>query len=266
LLERLLYRARTVAAIRVLVLLPTRELAVQCFEVTRSIAQFTDIQVCLLAGKVFSFSLSRASHSHCDLLYDFLLDVGGLSYKQQEQELKRRPDILIATPGRLIDHIKNSASFSLESIEILVLDEADRMLEVGFQEELEEIIMNCPSHRQTMLFSATMTDNISQLVTLSLKKPVKLFVDSSDSIAANLVQEFIRVRVDTDRPAMTLALCKHYYTQKVIVFIPSKVETHRMRVLFGLFGLKAAELHGNLNQAQVRKMKLPAGHLSNLHE
>lgn len=242
-------------AIRVLILLPTRELAAQCFEVTRSIAQYTDIQICLLAGKsTFPISLFPLAHRLTKYA------VGGLSYKQQEQELKKRPDILIATPGRLIDHIKNSPSFSLEAIEILVLDEADRMLEVGFQEELEEIILNCPAQRQTMLFSATMTESIEGLAKLSLNKPVSLFVDSSESIAANLVQEFIRVRSDADRPAMTLALCRHYYTQRVIVFIPTKVEAHRMRVLFGLFGLKAAELHGNLNQSQVSLTRTTAWH------
>ena len=99
-LERLLFRPKQIASTRVLILVPTRELGAQCFEVGLKLAQFTDIQFCLC--------------------------VGGLSSKQQELELKKRPDIVIATPGRLIDHIHNSPNFNLDSIEILIMDEADR--------------------------------------------------------------------------------------------------------------------------------------------
>ena len=225
-LERLLYRNRSVRSTRVLVLLPTRELALQCFQVTQRLSAFTDIQTCLLAG--------------------------GLNYKSQENDLKKRPDILVATPGRLIDHLKNSTSFSLESIEILVLDEADRMLDVGFEDELKEIVMACPRQRQTMLFSATLTEGLQDLVRLSLSKPARLFVDSSQAMANKLTQEFIRIRSshESDRSAIILALATHYYRQRTIVFFPSKLDTHRAKILFGLHGLKAAELHGNLNQSQ----------------
>ena len=81
----------------------------------------------------------------------FGLAVGGLNLRQQEQELKSRPDVVIATPGRLIDHIRNSASFNVDTVEILVIDEADRMLE-GFQDELNEIMQLLPTRRQTLLF------------------------------------------------------------------------------------------------------------------
>ncbi|KAJ1949453.1 nucleolar DEAD-box protein required for synthesis of 60S ribosomal subunit, partial [Linderina pennispora] len=144
-LERLLYRPKHVAATRVLVLCPTRELAIQCHNVGTKLAGFTDISMCLC--------------------------VGGLSLKLQESELKLRPDIVIATPGRLIDHLRNSQSFHLDQIEILVMDEADRMLDDGFEDELTEIIKSTPKKRQTMLFSATMTDNVDKLIRLSLNKP-----------------------------------------------------------------------------------------------
>lgn len=133
-LERLLYRPAAAAACRVLVLAPTRELAVQCHSVASKLARFTDIRLALL--------------------------VGGLSNKQQEAELRLRPDVLIATPGRLIDHLRNAQSFDLLSVEILIMDEADRMLEDGFKEELNEIVRHCPKGRQTMLFSASMTDDV----------------------------------------------------------------------------------------------------------
>ncbi|KCV68094.1 adenosinetriphosphatase [Fonticula alba] len=170
-LERLLFRARGVAACRVLVLTPTRELAVQCHSVASKLASFTDIQISLL--------------------------VGGLSTRQQEAELRKRPDVLIATPGRLIDHIQNSQSFDLSSIEVLIIDEADRMLEDGFKDELNEIIRNCPRGRQTMLFSASMTDDVDELIRLSLVSPVPLYVDRSNDLAKNLIQEFVRVRDDS---------------------------------------------------------------------
>jgi ATP-dependent RNA helicase DDX27 len=133
-LERLIFRPRNPPLTRVLVLVPTRELGVQCHSVGQNLAKYTDIQFCLC--------------------------VGGLSSKLQELELRKRPDVVIATPGRLIDHLRNSVGFNLDSIEILIMDEADRMLEDGFQDELKEIIRHTPKTRQTMLFSATMTDNV----------------------------------------------------------------------------------------------------------
>ncbi|ORZ39187.1 P-loop containing nucleoside triphosphate hydrolase protein [Catenaria anguillulae PL171] len=225
-LERLLYRPKANPVSRVLVLTPTRELAIQCHSVATKVAQFTDITIALA--------------------------VGGLNVKQQEAELKKRPDIVIATPGRLIDFIHNSSSFTLDTIEILVMDEADRMLEDGFADELNEIVKNTPRSRQTMLFSATMTDNIDQLIRMSLTHPVRLFIDSRQATSHRLIQEFIRVRPqrEEDRPAILLALCSRTFKAKCIVFFKSKVSAHQMKVLFGLHGLRAAELHGNLTQEQ----------------
>ncbi|KAJ3148959.1 nucleolar DEAD-box protein required for synthesis of 60S ribosomal subunit [Geranomyces michiganensis] len=225
-LERLLFRPKNVATTRVLVLVPTRELGVQCHAVAVSLGKFTDIQFCLC--------------------------VGGLSSKTQELELRKRPDVVIATPGRLIDHIHNSRSFNLDAVEILIMDEADRMLEDGFTAELNEIIKHTPKSRQTMLFSATMTDNVDDLIKLSLNRPVRLFVDSSSSIASRLIQEFIRVRShrEEQRPAILAALCTRTYKAQTIIFFRSKAAAHHMRIVFTLLGLKAAELHGNLTQAQ----------------
>eukprot|EP00842_Homolaphlyctis_polyrhiza_P005367 jgi/Hompol1/5831/HPOL_002381-RA len=224
--ERLLFKPKNQATTRVLILVPTRELGVQCQSVATSLSQFTDISICLC--------------------------VGGLSTKLQEAELQKRPDIVIATPGRLIDHIHNSRSFSLDTVEILVIDEADRILEDGFAAELDEIIKHTPKTRQTMLFSATMTDNVDDLIKLSLTRPVRLFVDRSTTITNKLIQEFIRVRDHREetRPAILAALCARTYTAETIIFFRSKAAAHHMKIVFGFLGLKAAELHGNLTQLQ----------------
>ena len=174
--------------------------------------------------------------------------------KSQETELRTRPDIVIATPGRLIDHIRNSPSFNLDAVDVLVLDEADRMLSDGFADELAEIIKSCPTSRQTMLFSATMTDSVDELVKMSLNKPVRLFVDPKRSTASGLVQEFVRVRAgkENERPAILAALCKRTFKNKVIIFLRSKKLAHQMRIVFSLLGMKCDELHGDLTQEQVR--------------
>ena len=223
-LERLLYRSKSMALTRILILTPTRELAIQCHAVAMQLTRFTDITLAL--------------------------SVGGTSNKIQEAELRKRPDVVIATPGRLIDHMRNTPSFDLDHIEILVLDEADRMLEVGFMEEITEIVKHCPKGRQTLLFSATMTDNVDTLVRLSLRDPIRLFVDASTEIAQGLTQEFIRIRETREayREAVILALCLRTFKSKTILFFKQKKQAHRMKIIFGYLGLKAAELHGDLTQ------------------
>ncbi|RUS29133.1 hypothetical protein BC938DRAFT_481022 [Jimgerdemannia flammicorona] len=126
------------------------------------------------------------------------------------------------------------------------------MLEDGFSDELGEIVKACPKSRQTMLFSATMTDNVDQLIRMSLHRPVRLMIDATGTAAARLTQEFVRIRAhrESDRPAVLLALCVKTFRRRTIVFFRSKAAAHQMRILFGLVGLRAAELHGDLSQEQ----------------
>lgn len=201
-LHHLLRTDRRLPAIRAIVLVPTRELAVQCHSTLEKLAKYTDIRCCLV--------------------------IGGLSNKSQETILRGFPDIVVATPGRLVDHLRNSQSVGLDNVEILVLDEADRynfkknttydqqllidmkyffrLLELGFTEEVEEIVKYCPKERQTLLFSATMTEEVGRLIKLSLNHPVRIAVDPTHTVADTLTQEFIKVKSnrDEDREAILL--------------------------------------------------------------
>ena len=112
----------------------------------------------------------------------------------QEAELRTRPDIVIGTPGRLIDHIHNSLAVHFDNVEILVLDEADRLLEMGFTEEVQEVAKAVPVERQTLFFSATMTSKVEELAKFTLKKPVRVSADPLFDIADKLSQEFVRIR------------------------------------------------------------------------
>lgn len=115
---------------------------------------------------------------------------GGQDFNSQAELLRNEPDIIIATPGRLIDHLLNS-SVLMDNVEILVLDEADKLLELGFQNELEKILNYCPTKRQTMLFSATMNTEVTQLANLSLNKPLRVNVDPPRTINPNVQQQFV---------------------------------------------------------------------------
>ncbi|KAL6730826.1 hypothetical protein Aduo_001759 [Ancylostoma duodenale] len=177
---------------------------------------------------------------------------GGLDLKTQEAALRSSPDVVVATPGRLIDHLHNSPSFSLNSIEVLVLDEADRMLEEAFKDQMNELIRLCAPNRQTLLFSATMTDQIDELASMSLKKPVKIFINENTETALKLRQEFIRIRAgrEADREAIIAALVTRTFQENTIVFVKMKKDCQRMHILLGLLGLKAGQMHSSLSQAQ----------------
>ncbi|GAA5908090.1 DEAD/DEAH box helicase [Sporobolomyces salmoneus] len=241
-LERLLHRDRKNPMTRVVVMTPTRELAVQVHGVGKALARYTDVQFCLC--------------------------VGGLSLKVQEAELKQRPDIVVSTPGRLIDHVRNTPCFTMDGVEVLVLDEADRMLEEGFRAELEEIITAAPRSRQTLLFSATVTESVSELTRLSMNKPVRVKIDEMGATAKGLEQEFLRVRGDKagesielnsrsgerHREALLISLCtRSFASGRTIIFFRSKAQAHRMKILFSLYGQgleRSDELHGDLTQEQ----------------
>jgi len=227
LLERLLHRARGVSATRVVVLTPTRELAVQIAAMSERLAQFTDVRVATV--------------------------VGGLSLNTQAAALRSRPEVVIATPGRLIDHLRNTQSFSLDDLAALVLDEADRLLEMGFSDELTELLRLCPHRRQTLLFSATLGSRVERLAELCLKQPARLSADTLGAAPRALTQQVVRVRPGAASSKDAMALClltRAFARQRCIVFCRTRQRCHRFKLLCGLLSLPTAELHGNMTQAQ----------------
>lgn len=226
LLQRLKDRPR--GATRALILTPTRELAGQIEEQLRRLAAGSKLRGVTI--------------------------VGGVPMNPQIRALRAGVDVVVATPGRLLDHLQQGTA-RLDAVEILVLDEADRMLDDGFADELNEILLLLPRSRQTMLFSATMTTKVDELVRVGLRKPVRIMVDGEEGrTASGLVQEFVRLRrgqVDR-RMGYLVWLCRRVYREKAIIFFSKKVEAHRARIIFGLLGLSCAELHGSMTQAQVR--------------
>jgi ATP-dependent RNA helicase DDX27 len=192
------------------------------------LAKHTDIRCCLITG-------------------------GGVNANKQISVLRQNPEIVIATPGRIVDHLVNTPNFGIEGVEILVLDEADRLLEMGFMPQIESILEHVPKARQTMLFSATMTDDVDKLIKLSLKNPIRVAVDVRTNVAENLTQEFIRIRDrNEDREAILLSLCTRSFTEKTIIFCNLKTTVRKLHMLFHIRGLKASELSGDLQQATVR--------------
>jgi len=180
----------------------------------------------------------------------------------------------------MLDHLRNSHSVSLDELDVLVLDEADRLLDLGFEEEVTELVKYCPIARQTMLFSATMTAKVEDLAKLSLKRPIRVRITGADasnsssggagtssiSFAPRLVQEFIKLRSSAlpsapVRPgdsavdaltveSMLLSLVDRSFGKRVIVFFEMKRNAHRFCALLTLIGIKAVELHGDVTQAQ----------------
>ncbi len=228
-IERLLYKPSKVNMTRVVVLTPTRELSIQVSDVTKRLAKYAS-----------NITMGLA--------------VGGLNLRKQEQELKSKPDIVIATPGRFIDHIRNSPSFNVENVEVLVMDEADRMLEEGFQKELTEILSLLPKKRQSLLFSATMNSRIKSLIQLSLNKPVRIMINPPNKAASRLTQEFVRIRKrDSQKPALLYNILSEIdpkQQHRIVVFVARKETAHKLKIILQVLGLKAGELHGALSQEQ----------------
>lgn len=208
---------------RGLILLPTRELATQVDENLRRLGA--------------KFGLRTASL------------IGGQSINIQAQSLRRGPHILIATPGRLIDHLKRGW-VKLNDIKILVLDEADRMFDMGFAPQIEEIIKRIPKERQTMLFSATMPRAILRLASAHMTLPIHIEVAPPGTTAEYVDQEVYIIRKEDKRNQLEKIL--HEYKGSVLIFTRTKHGAKNLSQKLEQSGHKVAEIHSNLSFNQRR--------------
>ncbi len=206
-----------------LVIAPTRELAQQIEEALRGIGQPLGLRTAVL--------------------------IGGESMPKQLGQLRRKPHVIIATPGRLIDHLEQR-TVDLSSVNTLVLDEADRMLDMGFAPQITKILTRVPSERQTMLFSATMPDTIARLASRYMKLPVRVEIARAGTTADQVTHEVFFV-AKNDKLRLLEKLLDQY-KGTILVFSRTKHGAKKMTRVVESMGHRAAELHSNRTLAQRR--------------
>lgn len=209
-------------ACRVLVLEPTRELAMQVETSFRDLARFTDISVISLYG--------------------------GVGYGAQKEALKRGADIIVATPGRLEDYLEQG-TVRLSGLEIVVLDEVDRMLDVGFLPAVKRIIAKCPKQRQTLFFSATLPPEIAELAAFALKDPVRIEIGVARSVTETVKHGVYMVEPDR-KFDLLVALLKETDFQSVIIFTRTKYGADKIAKKLKNLNHAVAVLHANRTQNQ----------------
>lgn len=176
--------------------------------------------------------------------------VGGMDMVQQAIALGKKPHIIVATPGRLLDHLENTKGFSLRSVKYLVLDEADRMLDLDFAEILDKIFKVLPREgRRSYLFSATMSSKIESLQRASLKDPVRVSISTNKfQTVSTLLQSFVFFPY-TQKDLHLVYLLNEFSGQTAIVFTRTVNETQRIAILLRALGLGAIPIHGQLSQS-----------------
>jgi ATP-dependent RNA helicase RhlE len=209
---------------RGLVILPTRELALQVDETFQKIGKAINLRTAVL--------------------------IGGASMNRQMDMLRKNPHVIIATPGRLIDHL-NQKTANLHDVTVLVLDEADRMLDMGFEPQIRRILQTVPKDRQTMLFSATMPDEIVRIATSYMKLPVRIEIARQGTTAANVTQELFVVKKDDKNRLLEKMLEEH--RGAILVFSRTKFGAKKIMRAVKAMGHSAAEIHSNRSLAQRRE-------------
>ncbi|MDP3052498.1 MAG: DEAD/DEAH box helicase [bacterium] len=207
-----------------LVILPTRELAFQVHDVLRKIGAAFGIRTAVL--------------------------IGGESIRGQIQTLQKRPHIIIGTPGRIIDHLEQK-TLSLKSVEVLVLDEADRMLDMGFAPQLKRILSVLPRERQTMLFSATMPEDIVLMARAYMKLPLRVEIAPSGTTVKEVTQELFFV--EKHDKSRLLEKLLYEYRGSILVFSRTKYGAKRIALNVRTMGHTAAEIHSNRSLTQRRE-------------
>ena len=206
--------------IKALILTPTRELAVQIGESFSAYGQYVGLKNCVIFG--------------------------GVSQKSQTDALKKGVDILIATPGRLLDLI-NQKYINLHHVKFFVLDEADRMLDMGFVVDVKKVISQLPKIRQTMLFSATMPPEISKLADSILRDPVKVAVTPISS-TVDIIEQVVYFVAKKDKKLLLIHLLKDKSIASALVFSRTKFGADKITKELAQAGVKAQAIHGNKSQ------------------
>lgn len=164
--------------------------------------------------------------------------------------MRKGPDIVIATPGRLIDLLTNSKNLDLDDLEVLIFDEADKLLDLGFKADIEKIVELVGKKRQTMLFSATLDCNIKKIIKLALVKPIRIQANPDNRVADHLRQEVVKLQDSTLREAALIHLVESHFTTRTLIFSKTKKTCHRLAIILNLLGKKVCELHGDMTQQQ----------------
>ena len=209
---------------RGLVLVPTRELAVQVCDALRNITP---------AFKMRTITL-----------------IGGESMYGQIRGLRTNPQIIVATPGRLIDHL-NQRNVRLNDVQILVLDEADRMLDMGFQPQIEQVLKTVPRARQTMLFSATMPPSITKIAATYMQLPIRAEIVQSGPAAEKVTQELFVVSRELKGKLLNELLKQ--YKGSVLLFVRTRRGASKVAKMICASGIRAAEIHADRSQNQRRE-------------
>ena len=219
-LQRLLPKPRR--ATRALIITPTRELAAQIEDHARQLAVHTPIQT----ASVF----------------------GGVAMGPQEHAFRAGVDVIVATPGRLLDHFRHGYA-RLESLEILVVDEADRMLDMGFLPDIRRVLKHLPARRQTLFFSATMPPPIAVLAREILRDPVPVNVERQSAPAVGITQAVYPVTGNLKTPLLA-ELLRRGELQNVLVFTRTKHRANRLFEALSKRGVSCERIHGNRSQPQ----------------
>jgi ATP-dependent RNA helicase DDX47/RRP3 len=205
-----------------LILAPTRELAFQISQQFEALGSLINVRCAVL--------------------------VGGMDMVSQAIALGKKPHIVVATPGRLLDHLENTKGFSLRALKYLVMDEADKLLDLDFGPILDKILKVLPRERRTYLFSATMSSKVESLQRASLKDPLKVSISSTYQTVSTLLQSMLVIPV-IHKDTYLVYLLNEFSGRSAIVFTRTVNETQRLALLLRALGFGAIPLHGQLSQS-----------------
>jgi ATP-dependent RNA helicase RhlE len=213
-------QSKRAEGVKCLVMVPTRELAIQIKEVFVSLSRYTKV-------KIFSI-------------------FGGVEQDHQIAQLAKGIDILVATPGRMFDLV-SQGHLKLNTIEILILDEADQMLDLGFIKDIQDLIKFLPKKRQTLFFSATINEKIKKLAYSLVHNAIRIQISPKDPVAKNINHAVAFVEMD-DKRFFLERLINEHPESKILVFVRTKVRAERVHHALERMGLKSLTIHGNKEQ------------------